>query len=55
MTRIGFVGLGHMGKHMALNLLKSGAKLTVGATRPGSLADFEERGVRATTNLSELA
>lgn len=55
MTRIGFVGLGHMGKHMALNLLKSGAELTVGATRPSSLAEFEKRGVRATTDLGELA
>jgi len=55
MTQIGFVGLGHMGKHMALNLLNSGAQLTVGATKPSSLAEFERRGVRATTNLRELA
>jgi 3-hydroxyisobutyrate dehydrogenase-like beta-hydroxyacid dehydrogenase len=55
MMRIGFVGLGQMGKHMALNLLKSGAELTVSATRRASLAPFEQRGVRATTDLSEVA
>lgn len=55
MTQIGFVGLGHMGKHMALNLLKSGADLTVGATQPSSFAEFEKRGARATTDLRELA
>jgi|KBSSwiStaDraftv2_1062776.scaffolds.fasta_scaffold17642_3 3-hydroxyisobutyrate dehydrogenase-like beta-hydroxyacid dehydrogenase len=55
MRHIGFVGLGRMGKHMALNLLKSGAELTVAAAGPGSFAAFEQRGVRATTNLVELA
>jgi 3-hydroxyisobutyrate dehydrogenase-like beta-hydroxyacid dehydrogenase len=55
MTHIGFVGLGQMGKHMALNLLRSGTELTVGATSRTSFAEFESRGVRATTNLTELA
>lgn len=55
MTRIGFVGLGRMGRPMALNLLKSGAELTVGATRKESLAAFEARGVRATTRLADVA
>jgi 3-hydroxyisobutyrate dehydrogenase-like beta-hydroxyacid dehydrogenase len=55
MKQIGFVGLGQMGKHMALNLLKSGAELTVGARGARSFAAFEQRGVRATTNLGELA
>lgn len=55
MTPIGFVGLGRMGRHMALNLLKSGAELTVCATRKESLVAFEERGVRATTRLADLA
>ncbi len=55
MSRIGFVGLGQMGKHMALNLLKSGSELTVCATRRSSLALFEKRGIRATTDLSDVA
>ena len=55
MTKIGFVGLGRMGKHMALNLFKTGAALTVGARKRSSLAEFEKRGVPATTNLAELA
>ena len=55
MREIGFVGLGQMGKHMALNLRKSGAQLTVGARNPTSFAEFEKHGVRATTNLIELA
>jgi len=36
MRHIGFVGLGRMGKHMALNLLKSGAELTVAAPGPAA-------------------
>ena len=52
---LGFVGLGQMGKPIALNLLKSGADLIV-ADRDDSRFDaFEEKGARATTRLGELA
>lgn len=55
MTRIGFVGLGQMGRPMAMNLAKSGAELIVCATRHTSLVPFESRGVRTTTRLEEVA
>ncbi|MEJ7669627.1 MAG: NAD(P)-binding domain-containing protein [Casimicrobiaceae bacterium] len=55
MSYIGFVGLGQMGKHMALNLLKSELTLTVGAASDSSFAEFRRRGVYATTHLRELA
>ncbi|UPT86975.1 NAD(P)-dependent oxidoreductase [Bradyrhizobium barranii subsp. apii] len=52
---IGFVGLGQMGRPIALNLLKSGGALTVTGRTPKSFAEFEERGVRATTDPSVLS
>lgn len=55
MTRIGFVGLGQMGRHMALNLAKGGAELIVSATRKESLAAFEARGIRASTRPADVA
>jgi 3-hydroxyisobutyrate dehydrogenase-like beta-hydroxyacid dehydrogenase len=53
--RIGFVGLGQMGKHMALNMLKSGAELIVNDVRIESFPEFERRGARTTTNLPDIA
>jgi 3-hydroxyisobutyrate dehydrogenase-like beta-hydroxyacid dehydrogenase len=53
--RIGFVGLGHMGKPMALNMLKSGAELIVNDVRIESLQEFEKRGAKTTTNLPDIA
>ena len=38
--RIGFIGLGIMGKHMAQNLIKKGYKLTIYNRSKKSLADF---------------
>ena len=55
MTRIGYVGLGRMGRPMAMNLARHGADLTACATSAASLAPFHEAGVRATTNLSDVA
>ena len=52
---LGFVGLGQMGKPIALNLLRSGADLIV-ADRDDSRFDaFTGKGARATTRLGELA
>jgi 3-hydroxyisobutyrate dehydrogenase-like beta-hydroxyacid dehydrogenase len=53
--QIGFVGLGQMGKHMALNMLKSGAELIVNDVRIESLSEFERRGARTATNLPDIA
>jgi 3-hydroxyisobutyrate dehydrogenase-like beta-hydroxyacid dehydrogenase len=53
--RLGFVGLGQMGKHMALNMLKSGAELSVNDVRTDSFPEFESRGARTTTSLPDIA
>ncbi|AUG54923.1 NAD(P)-dependent oxidoreductase [Thalassospira marina] len=42
---IAFIGLGLMGRHMALNLEKAGAKLTVTTRNPETLNMFEDLGV----------
>jgi len=55
MTRIGFVGLGQMGRHMARNLVKSGADLVVAARREASIAPFAASGVAATTRVADVA
>jgi 3-hydroxyisobutyrate dehydrogenase-like beta-hydroxyacid dehydrogenase len=53
--KIGFVGLGQMGKHMALNLLKSGAELIVNDIRTDQFPEMQKKGARATTDLMEIA
>ena len=53
--KISFVGLGQMGKHMAMNMLKSGAELTVNDLRKDVFPQFEQKGARTTTNLAEAA
>jgi 3-hydroxyisobutyrate dehydrogenase-like beta-hydroxyacid dehydrogenase len=53
--KIGFVGLGTMGRPMALNLLKSGAELVVYVRKPECFKNFEEKGAIVTTGLSDLA
>ena len=52
---IAFVGLGQMGKPMALNLLKSGAPLVVHATTSRCYADLERAGARTTGELAGIA
>lgn len=53
--KVGFIGLGQMGKHMAINMLKSGAELIVNDIRTEYFQDFAQRGVKATTDLMEVA
>jgi len=53
--KLGFSGLGQMGRPIALNLLKSGAQLVVSDRSDESFGAFRERGAAATTNVSELA
>jgi 3-hydroxyisobutyrate dehydrogenase-like beta-hydroxyacid dehydrogenase len=53
--KIGFVGLGTMGRPMALNMLKSGADLVVHARRPEYIQEFENKGASVTSDLWALA
>lgn len=53
--RIGFVGLGIMGRPMALNLLRAGHVLTVWARRPAAMTPLLEAGAKAAASLPELA
>ena len=53
--KIGFCGLGQMGRPMALNLLKSGAELMVHDIRSEPFADLERRGAKMTRELANLA
>jgi 3-hydroxyisobutyrate dehydrogenase-like beta-hydroxyacid dehydrogenase len=46
--KVGFVGLGQMGKPMAMNLLKSRAELIVTALDTCSFAEFEAKGAKTT-------
>jgi 3-hydroxyisobutyrate dehydrogenase-like beta-hydroxyacid dehydrogenase len=52
---IAFVGLGQMGRHMAVNLVKSGARVTVTSASGKRHAELEARGARATTDRAEIA
>jgi len=52
---IAFVGLGQMGRPMAINMLKSGASVTVTSASGKKHAELEARGARATTDPAEVA
>jgi 3-hydroxyisobutyrate dehydrogenase-like beta-hydroxyacid dehydrogenase len=53
--KIGFAGLGQMGRPIALNLLKSNATLTVTDRSPKSFGEFEAKGARASTDQSVIS
>ena len=53
--RVGFIGLGAMGRPMALNLLRGRHELTVYARRSASLAPLVERGAATATTPAALA
>jgi 2-hydroxy-3-oxopropionate reductase len=53
--KIGFIGLGIMGRPMALNLLKGGFDLTVWARRAASMQPLAEAGAKTAANPAELA
>jgi len=42
--RVGFIGLGHLGKHLAASLLRAGVEVTVYDLDKASAADLEEKG-----------
>ena len=51
---IGFVGLGQMGKPMALNLTKPTASYIVCDRRPDEFPDFERKDIKTTINPPSL-
>lgn len=54
-TRIGYVGLGIMGRPMALNLLRAGHVLNVWARRPESMRPLVDAGARACEHPADVA
>jgi len=53
--RVGFVGLGIMGRPMALNLVKAGYPLAVHARRPASMTPLVDAGATACASPAEVA
>jgi len=53
--RVGFIGLGEMGKWMALNVAKAGFSLTVYDIRPDPVKELVEKGAVAVENPTEVA
>jgi 3-hydroxyisobutyrate dehydrogenase-like beta-hydroxyacid dehydrogenase len=53
--KLGFVGLGQMGRPIALNLLKSGAELAVTDRSDESFGLFRERGATGSTDIANVA
>jgi len=53
--KVGFIGLGQMGKHMALNMLKSRAELIVNDVRTDMFQEFISKGASTTSDISEVA
>ncbi|TSA87512.1 2-hydroxy-3-oxopropionate reductase [Deinococcus detaillensis] len=52
---LGFIGLGIMGKPMALNLIKAGYSLTVNNRTPDVMDELVEQGARAAHSAKEVA
>jgi len=52
---IGFIGLGQMGKPMAVNMLKSGAELLVHSVDTRPYAELERAGARPVSRAQEMA
>ena len=53
--KIGFIGLGQMGKPIALNLLRGGADLIVNDRDDRRFEEFRANGARGTTNVTEVS
>jgi 3-hydroxyisobutyrate dehydrogenase len=54
MTRLGFVGLGHMGEPMATNLVRAGAALTVWNRTAGKTARLRRAGATPAASVEDL-
>ena len=55
MKKIGFIGLGIMGKPMAKNLLKAGFSLTVYDILPEAVKDVVGAGAEASSSSKDVA
>lgn len=55
MSRVGFIGLGCMGQHMANNLIKNGIQLTVFDTNLSVTKKLVDKGAIVATSLADLA
>lgn len=55
MEKIGFIGLGTMGKPMALNLIKAGYKLIVNDINPSLLKEVVDAGAESAASAKEIA
>jgi 2-hydroxy-3-oxopropionate reductase len=55
MTKIGFIGLGIMGKPMARNLRKAGHEMVVYDLRPETVAELVREGAQACTSSGDVA
>ncbi len=53
--KIGFIGLGIMGKPMAKNILKAGYELVVTTHNPNTVKEMEELGAEGAANAAEVA
>ena len=53
--RIGFIGLGNMGKWMSLNLMKAGFDVTVFDIDPQAVKFLTDQGAQTSPNTAELA
>ncbi|HEV7819869.1 MAG TPA: NAD(P)-binding domain-containing protein, partial [Burkholderiales bacterium] len=53
--KLGFIGLGVMGRPMALNLIRAGYGMTVYARRAPALQPLLDAGARAAANPAEVA
>ena len=53
--RLGFIGLGQMGRPIAHNLLNSGVDLIISSRTDRWFGEFRKRGAVATTNSAEMA
>ncbi len=55
MEKVGFIGLGEMGKWIALNILKAGFDLTAYDIRPDPMQFLVQSGAKPATSPEELA
>ncbi|HWQ61768.1 MAG TPA: NAD(P)-dependent oxidoreductase [Negativicutes bacterium] len=53
--KIGFMGLGQMGKPMAANMMKCGETVLAYDIRTDAFAELEKKGVKTTTDIQEIA
>src|SRR5579864_683960 len=53
-TRVGFIGLGNMGKHMAINIAKAGFDLMVYDLRPEPMRELTALGAKAGRSADEV-